>query len=60
MPEPWRLGAPGPNLHVSKEISGNRFEIAGGSAGQRVSWQVTGIRRDAWARKNPEAVWEVH
>jgi hypothetical protein len=43
------LGAPAPNLHVAKEIAGNRFEIAGGPPGARVSWQVTGVRRDPWA-----------
>jgi hypothetical protein len=26
-----------------------RFTIAGGQPGQEVSWQVTGIRLDAWA-----------
>lgn len=25
------------------------FKIAGGRAGQKVSWQVTGIRQDVWA-----------
>ncbi len=43
------IGAPGPNLYISEEISGNRFRIAGGQAGLKVSWQVTGIRRDVWA-----------
>ena len=43
------VGAPGPNLYVAEEISGNRFKIAGGSPGGRVSWQVTGIRQDAFA-----------
>jgi hypothetical protein len=43
------LGAPAPNLHVSEKISGNHFKIAGGTAGMEVSWQVTGIRQDAWA-----------
>jgi hypothetical protein len=43
------LGSPGPNLHVSREISDASFAIAGGSAGQKVSWLVTGIRQDAWA-----------
>ncbi len=43
------IGAPGPNLYVASEISGNEFKIAGGKKGQRVSWQVTGIRQDAWA-----------
>ena len=43
------IGAPGPNLYIAKEISGNRFRIAGGKAGMKVSWQVTGVRHDEWA-----------
>jgi trimeric autotransporter adhesin len=46
------IGQPAPDLHVSKEVSGGRFTIAGGKPGQRVSWQVTGIRHDAWADAN--------
>ncbi len=47
------VGAAAPNLHVSEAISGNRFRIAGGSAGLTVCWQVTAARDDAWARKHP-------
>jgi hypothetical protein len=36
-------------VYVAEEISGNCFRIAGGSAGLKVSWQVTGIRQDAYA-----------
>ncbi len=36
-------------LYVAEEIAGNRFKIAGGTAGKKVSWQVTGIRHDAYA-----------
>jgi len=43
------IGAPGPNLYIAEEVSGNRFKIAGGTAGMKVSWQVTGIRQDAYA-----------
>ena len=43
------IGAPGPNLHIAQEITGGRFRIAGGSAGLKVSWQVTGVRQDAYA-----------
>lgn len=43
------IGAPGPNLYVAQEISSNTFKIAGGTAGMKVSWQVTGIRHDAYA-----------
>jgi len=43
------IGAASPNLHVASKISGNRFIIAGGEPGLEVSWQVTGIRKDAFA-----------
>jgi hypothetical protein len=43
------IGAPAPRLYVAKEVSQNRFKIAGGRPGGRVSWQVTGIRHDAYA-----------
>ena len=46
------IGAPGPNLYISQEISGNSFEIAGGEPGMKVSWQVTGIRHDKFAEAN--------
>jgi hypothetical protein len=36
-------------VYVSKEIHDNRFSIAGGREGLKVSWQVTGIRQDAYA-----------
>jgi len=45
------LGAPGPGLYVAQEVAGNRFRIAGGTPGGRVSWQVTGIRQDKAADK---------
>jgi hypothetical protein len=53
--------APGPNLYIAAEISdkttnstinnnkNSRFKIAGGTSGMKVSWQVTGIRKDPWA-----------
>ncbi|MBI4914341.1 MAG: hypothetical protein HY825_00710 [Acidobacteria bacterium] len=36
-------------VYVADEVAGNRFRIAGGRSGLRVSWQVTGIRHDAYA-----------
>jgi hypothetical protein len=36
-------------VYIADEISGNRFRIAGGEPGLRVSWQVTGIRHDPYA-----------
>jgi len=52
------LGAPGPNLYIAEEIANGRFKIAGGAAGRRVSWQVTGIRRDAFADAHRIAIEE--
>jgi hypothetical protein len=46
------IGAPGPMLHVASEIASNRFQIGGGVPGSKVSWQVTGIRKDAFANAN--------
>jgi hypothetical protein len=61
------IGAPGPNLYIAEEISdavtnfgstgsnknnNSRFKIAGGRSGTKVSWQVTGIRKDPWANAN--------
>jgi hypothetical protein len=46
------IGEAAPNLHIAEEVSDNRFRIGGGTAGMRVSWQVTGIRKDPWAEKN--------
>jgi hypothetical protein len=43
------IGAAGPDLHVATEISGNQFQIAGGTPGMKVSWQVTGVRQDPLA-----------
>jgi hypothetical protein len=43
------IGRPQPSLYIGKELAANRFKIAGGEPGGRVSWQVTGIRHDAYA-----------
>lgn len=47
------LGASMPNLYIAEEIQDNRFKIAGGKPGMKVSWQVTGIRQDPYARAHP-------
>jgi hypothetical protein len=47
------LGGPAPDLHVLHEVSERQFTIAGGKPGMKICWQVTGIRRDAWAVANP-------
>ncbi len=43
-------------VYVKQKIMGNRFLIGGGQAGMEVSWQVTGVRQDAYARANPMQV----
>ncbi|MDD5581041.1 MAG: hypothetical protein PHY16_17450 [Methylobacter sp.] len=50
------IGAPGPNLYIAQEVSHNQFKIGGGAAGMKVSWQVTGIRKDNWAEAHRNAV----
>jgi hypothetical protein len=42
------IGAFAP-VYVAEEIHDNGFKIAGGAAGQKISWLVTGIRQDAYA-----------
>ncbi|MBU8933176.1 MAG: hypothetical protein KOO62_04135 [candidate division Zixibacteria bacterium] len=37
-------------VYIAEKISGNRFTIAGGKPSMEVSWQVTGIRKDAFAK----------
>ena len=52
------VGSPAPDLHVKTKVAKGRFRIAGGTAGQEVCWQVTGIRQDAFAEANPIVVEE--
>lgn len=47
------INAPGPSLYIAAEVKDHRFTIAGGSAGMKVSWQVTGVRHDPYALANP-------
>ncbi|MGA9207852.1 MAG: hypothetical protein WB347_08635, partial [Terriglobales bacterium] len=49
------VGKPAPNLYVAREIKDNRFKISGGRPHGKISWQVTGIRHDAYANahRNP-------
>jgi hypothetical protein len=50
------IGAPGPNLYISKKINNNKFEISGGTENMEVSWQITGVRNDKFAQKNSFSV----
>jgi hypothetical protein len=43
------IGAAMPGLYIAQEVRDNAFRIAGGAPGMKVSWQVTGIRQDAYA-----------
>jgi hypothetical protein len=43
-------------VYVASEISGGRFQIAGGEPGMKVSWQVTGVRHDPVAMARPVSV----
>ena len=52
------VGAPAPGLYIANKISHNSFKIAGGESGQEISWQITGVRHDAWAEAHPLKVEE--
>lgn len=52
------IGAAAPQLHVAEEIANRAFRIAGGAPRQRISWQVTGSRKDRWARAHRLSVEE--
>jgi hypothetical protein len=39
-------------VFVAEKVAGNRFKIAGGRPGMEVSWELTGIRKDAFAEKH--------
>ena len=43
---------------VASKVAGNRFTIRTDKPSIEVSWQVTGIRQDAWAREHPIVVEE--
>jgi hypothetical protein len=43
------IGSEAPSLHVARKVQRNAFQIAGGSPGQEISWQITGIRQDDYA-----------
>ena len=47
------VGGPCPNLYIAGEVENNRFKIAGGESGMKVSWQIVGSRKDKYARENP-------
>jgi hypothetical protein len=38
---------------VKREVAGNRFALATSEPNTKVSWQVTGVRQDAYAKAHP-------
>jgi hypothetical protein len=50
------IGAPAPSLYVAKKVENNHFAIAGGTPGQEISWQVMGVRQDAYTLAHPMVV----
>lgn len=53
------IGCAQPDIHVSEEMNDGKFSIAGGIAGKKVSWQVTGVRKDVYAKAYPIQVEKV-
>src|SRR5882757_5547549 len=46
------IGGGAPELHISKKVAHGSFSIADARPDQEISWQITGIRQDAWANEN--------
>ena len=53
-----RSAEPPRSARRGEEVKDNRFTIAGGVPGLEVSWQVTGIRQDDYAKAHPIVVEE--
>ena len=51
------IGSPA-TAYISQKVSDNRFTIQTSEPGVKVSWQVTGIRKDAFALAHPVVVEE--
>lgn len=43
-------------VYVAEEVSNNRFKIAGGKPGMKVSWQIHATRNDPYAQDHPYQV----
>ena len=41
---------------IAQKMAHNRFGIAGGKPGMEISWQITGVRNDAYAQAHPMMV----
>lgn len=40
-------------VYIESEVSNNSFTIAGGTSGMKISWQLTGVRKDPYALLHP-------
>jgi len=40
-------------VYIAEKVRNNRFKIGGGSRNSEVSWQLVGVRKDAWAVEHP-------
>ncbi len=47
------IGIAMPNLYISKEVIDGVFNISGGEPNGRVSWQISGVRKDPYILANP-------
>ena len=43
-------------VYIAQKIENNEFRIAGGRQGMEVSWQITAVRNDPYAKQNPVEV----
>jgi hypothetical protein len=50
------IGGAAPNLYIAKEVVNNQFSIAGGSSRMKISWQISGTRKDDYAKATPVKV----
>ena len=51
----YQLTTIGRDAHawVAEEVANHRFKIATNASGIKVSWQITGVRQDAYAKAHP-------
>jgi hypothetical protein len=40
-------------LYIAKEVTNNKFKIAGGKAGMKVSWEISGVRHNPGFEPTP-------
>lgn len=57
----YQLTAIGRDAHawIAEEVAGKQFKIASNTSQVKVSWQITAVRQDAYAKANPVVVEEL-